>query len=613
MLSACGAASAPTPTDRAPRSAVVGDVPSAAPIVPADPLSEQLNLSFERGDHAIDGWWTRGDGYEVGPAQFAARSGKRGLRLASPTPNPSSSGVAGSILPIERARGRTIHLGGWIHTTGVTGFAALWLRADGADQGEVLGFDNMHDRAPKGTTEWTHYEVSIAVPIDARAVVFGALLVGTGEAWVDDLAFSFDAPTQPRPSADTVVPWVKQKAARLNTVEAGQGLDDLSPLSAMVSGARVVGLGEATHGTREFFQLKHRMLEYLVEKEGFRVFAIEANLTEARRVNDYVLHGKGTAAEALAGLYFWTWNTEEVLAMIEWLRRYNLEPKHKQPVQFLGIDMQTTNVAWPNVARYLKSVDSVYAKTLPVELGMITGATGAPAWAALSRDERKARRAALDAVVARLDAERASYTRKSSTQAWRSAREDARLVAQAATMLEATGSERFRSRDEAMAENLAWILAQEAKGTKVVLWAHNAHIAKSSPIVNLGQRLASEHGRQYVAFGFVFAEGAFQAVDMTKGARGLREFSLGPAPEADVSTAFSRAGCELCIVDLRKAPTGEVADWFAAPHPMRETGSVFSSEEAMTSPVRLAQRFDAIVFVRVTTRARPNPTAPAAN
>ncbi|MCH7872711.1 MAG: erythromycin esterase family protein [Planctomycetes bacterium] len=71
-----------------------------------------------------------------------------------------------------------------------------------------------------------------------------------------------------------VTRWVKANAVKLDTVEAGHGFADMQPIKAMVGSARIVGLGEATHGTREFFQLKHRMVEFLVEEMGFTIFAI---------------------------------------------------------------------------------------------------------------------------------------------------------------------------------------------------------------------------------------------------------------------------------------------------------------------------------------------------
>jgi hypothetical protein len=97
----------------------------------------------------------------------------------------------------------------------------------------------------------------------------------------------------------------------------------MQALKQLIGNARIVSLGEATHGTREFFQLKHRMLEFLATEMGFTIFSIEANMPEAYRLNDYVLNGTGDPAELLRGMYFWTWNTEEVLEMIRWMRAFN--------------------------------------------------------------------------------------------------------------------------------------------------------------------------------------------------------------------------------------------------------------------------------------------------
>ena len=90
-----------------------------------------------------------------------------------------------------------------------------------------------------------------------------------------------------------VAEWVRSTAIRLRTVEAGHGFADLQPLKRVVGNARIVSLGEATHGTREFFQLKHRLLEFLATEMGFTIFSIEANLPEAYRLNDYVLTRSG--------------------------------------------------------------------------------------------------------------------------------------------------------------------------------------------------------------------------------------------------------------------------------------------------------------------------------
>lgn len=780
---ACSAAAPSKPKTPAPCTPIVASSQPATqpksalrPAPKPDPLVDELNLSFERGDPKHpDHWELNGAGYSLSAETEAAHSGQRGLYLRAPTqPAAGAFGVAGASLPIERARGRRVRLSGWIRTRAVGGYAGLWLRVDGPNR-EVVSLDNMHDTGPRGTTDWRRYEIELDVPTESSHVVFGALLVGTGEAWVDDLDVGFDLldpkeavnvhgvvltadgklvpgalvaalrrhasrPVQvvetgrdgrfslSLPQADwafsataasgvagfrqphrlsstrtetlrlgrigftvngevrtkagarlpedarlvlarysnvegdlfvvplgadgkftarlppgqgysasvwskgvlsepknfsmsrdqyllvdatvisappdAVVDWVRGAAVRLSSPEAGHGLDDLAPLADTVRGARIVALGEATHGTREFFQMKHRLLEYLVEKQGFTVFAIEANLPEARKVNDYVLHGTGDPAKALAGLYFWTWNTEEVLAMIRWMRTYNLDPKHAHKVQFMGFDMQTTSVAWPNVVAYLQKVDPTYAATLPAKMSGFADSSIGMTWRSLVADDRKVMRDGADAVVARLDAQRSAYTARSSAKDWRFAREDARVVAQAANMFEG-GNGGSPVRDAAMAENVDYILSEEAKGEKVVLWAHNGHIADSPGW--MGHHLRVAHGAEYRNIGFVFAEGSFQAIDQTGHGQGLHEFTLGPAPDTDVSTAFTRAGCELCILDLHRAPEGPIGEWFRIQHPMRETGAVFRNEEDMTVPARLADLFDAVVFVRTTTRARPNP------
>ena len=84
-----------------------------------------------------------------------------------------------------------------------------------------------------------------------------------------------------------VTSWFKSAAIPLDSTSPESGLDDLRRMESIIGNARIVAMGEATHGTREFFQLKHRMLKFLVEKKGFTVFGIEANWPESLAINDY--------------------------------------------------------------------------------------------------------------------------------------------------------------------------------------------------------------------------------------------------------------------------------------------------------------------------------------
>src|SRR5215813_14252637 len=175
--------------------------------------------------------------------------------------------------------------------------------------------------------------------------------------------------------SESPVDWVRSHAIRLVTAEAGHGFADLQPIERIIGDARIVSLGEATHGSREFFQFKHRMLEFLASEMGFSIFSIEANMPEAYRLNDYVLNGTGDPAQLLRGMYFWTWDTEEVLDMIRWMRAFNQSGKGR--VEFTGFDMQTPAVAQDIARRFVSRYDAPYLSTFDPAAALVGTASAA--------------------------------------------------------------------------------------------------------------------------------------------------------------------------------------------------------------------------------------------
>jgi erythromycin esterase len=407
---------------------------------------------------------------------------------------------------------------------------------------------------------------------------------------------------RPLPAPSMVIDWIRGQTIPLLTSRARHGFADLAPLSDVVGSARVVALGEATHGTREFFQMKHRLLEYLVSELGFNVFAIEANWPESEAVDEYVRTGQGDPAKALAGLYFWTWNTEEVLDLIRWMRQWNAVPGHRQ-VRFYGFDMQAGAVAADRLAARLRQI----APALAAEVG--------PALAKLAADERAEESndkdlAAVAAVLPRI-AERLE-TRVGTAD--RQALVDRHYVEVLRQYTE-LGSDPLgnpRVRDRAMADNVRWIadIANIAEpGSRLVLWAHNGHIANADfRFTSMGHHLKAALGRNYLPVGFLFHHGGFQAVDATGHGHGVHEQTVGPPPAGTLEDTFERAGWPLCLLDLRRLPaSGPVAEWFRSLHPMREIGAAFRGEADMATEVVLPDRYEAVIYIEATTRARPNP------
>src|SRR5262245_28688700 len=151
-----------------------------------------------------------------------------------------------------------------------------------------------------------------------------------------------------------VIAWLKANAIPLATAEPGGDFKDLEPLRAVIGNARIVAMGEATHGTREFFQLKHRLIEYCVSQLGFTIIGFEAEYGTTLAVNDYVLDGKGSAADTVTGMGFSIWDTEEVLALVEWIRAWNAS--HDRKVKFYGFDMQSSAASALHLLGYLERV-----------------------------------------------------------------------------------------------------------------------------------------------------------------------------------------------------------------------------------------------------------------
>jgi len=138
----------------------------------------------------------------------------------------------------------------------------------------------------------------------------------------------------PGPAGPAVLRALRSGTVPLRTVRAGSGFDDLRPLETVLRGRRIVALGEASHGTSEFFRMKHRMLEFLVREMGFAHFAMELSPEDGQVIDAYI-HGAPTDPRRVL---YWPWATTEVMEMIEWMRAYNAERGSAPGLTFHGID-----------------------------------------------------------------------------------------------------------------------------------------------------------------------------------------------------------------------------------------------------------------------------------
>lgn len=417
---------------------------------------------------------------------------------------------------------------------------------------------------------------------------------------------------------DETVERLAEHVVPLERSAPGGGSADLGPLADALGDERVVGLGEATHGTREFFQLKHRIVRLLVAELGFRLFGLEANFPEARAVDRYVVSGDGDPEDALGELGYWTWNTEEMLALVEWLRAYNAGRPATEKVRFYGYDVQSARGHARAIRRFLERVDPDAGDDLAGDLATLEA--GRPGDDPEATKEWLVAAETVATTLETLFGRRGdAYRSETSDREWRLVRRHRRFVEQVRDLEAAKAFDGADApngvRDAAMAENVSWILDHESVD-RIVLWAHNGHVSKGTfgpgdretGPETMGHHLRGEFGDDYYALGFEFARGSFRArpdpetVDDPR----VREFSLESVPEGSASAALDGVGDQLFYLDVRTATDDRsVREWLGRELRLHNVGAVFFDDERDYASTDLATEFDGVVFVAETTGTVP--------
>ncbi len=557
-------------------------------------------------DATIPPWATFGGApgayeFALDPAQ--ARGGGPSLKIATMKAKPDEFGASAWYVDATPYRAKRVRLTGEVKTAGA-GSASLWLRIDGS---QIGGFDNMTaqigkgDRALHGDRGWTPLQIELDVPGDAMTLVFGDLLFGGGTMWstyprlqsVGEAQSAAAAAARPTGALDPaqralIEAALKRDAFALRTTDPEAPLDDLAGFDRDVASARIVGLGEASHGTAEFFRMKHRLFRDLVERHGVTVFAFEANLPEAREMDRYVTSGEGDPAHALHDLHFWTWQTGEVLALAKWMRAYNAAPGRHATLHFAGFDAQFPDVAAASVERFAAARSATAGEAVKQRYACLPASYAARE--AMSAGAKRACSASIATVAGSIaplhpDADTAR---------------DARVVEQyaAISLNPDAKNEAYGARDAAMAENVAWLAQTRYPGAKLALWAHNGHIGAQSgggaSGVPMGEHLREHFGPAYVPIGFAFDRGTITAFGGT-----LRSQTVSPAPAGMLESVLNDVGPELYL-PLRALPSGDpLARWLDGGTLSREPGALYdeNNQIAFFAPSKERERFDALIFV----------------
>ena len=418
-------------------------------------------------------------------------------------------------------------------------------------------------------------------------------------------------------TTEVVTAWLKQNSIPIKYTESGHDFSDLQPLKKILQNVQVIGLGEATHGTQEFFKMKHRLVEFLVTQMGFTAFALESSYSNCQPINDYILTGKGDRAAILTNQGYMAWDTEEFSAMLNWLRVYNQKVPEKKKIRFYGIDVLSfQGVGREKVLAYVQKYAPEKAATTD-SLFRVLAAEENNWPGRLNQSVLQSAFMPLHELTSYFTTNKNKLVASSSPKEWEQAYKflevmEQGLYANVKDVPPSLSSKKL-SRDEYMAQNLLYIMEKERPGTKFMVWLHNWHISIRPENKNLGYNLRQSLADRYYALGFECYEGTFQArVLMPDGYWGeLRADTIFPVQQS-LAWYLKRTAAKNLFLNLRNIVSGPVvAKWLETP--IRFSGGNWGYRGASKNfEIRkIKNLYDGILFIERSTPVHPTKNAMA--
>jgi len=402
---------------------------------------------------------------------------------------------------------------------------------------------------------------------------------------------------------------------------------DYRPLLDLVGDAELVLLGEASHGTHDFYFERAEVTRRLIVEKGFNAVAVEADWPDAYRVNRYV-RGEGEDADANAALSgferfpTWMWRNTVVLEFVEWLREYNSSRSEANGTGFYGLDLYSLFNSMAAVVRYLDEVDpdaaqrARYRYSCFEHFGEDSQAYGYTASFDLSRScEDEAVNQLME-----LQKRGMNYLRSrdgESVDDFFDAEQNARLVKNAEEYYRSMFRGRQSSwnlRDTHMTETIEAIrsyLARRGRAPKIVLWAHNSHLgdARATEMghrgeLNVGQLIRQRHARSAALIGFTTYTGTVTAAHEWDDPGEVKR--VRPALPDSFELAFHETGLSRFFLPLGNGATQ--LELFKKPRLERAIGVIYRPETERVShyfQADLPRQFDAVFHFDETRAVEP--------
>jgi erythromycin esterase len=414
---------------------------------------------------------------------------------------------------------------------------------------------------------------------------------------------------------DAAAAWLRQRAARLPDEIVGS----LPPLDELAGHARIIALGEATHGSRELADLRFAVTRYLVQRHGVRLIAIEYSTSRLGILNAWALGGAVTDTDAQHALNSGWIGRRTLGDLVRWLRGWNAEHPADR-VRLVGVDPQDNERARAGLLAVLRAAYGDSGITgLDSAIHEIAVADS-QAWVFGDSRISTATYRTLAEVVARLDSDAPLLVRQVGADSVDAARDAARQLVQFADF-NAEGRS-IRSRDWYMAANLMRAIDAAPAGARAVFWTHNAHASlatgRAPQARTSGAFLRQALGCDYRALATSFGEGAFVAQLPNDPQDRLAVSSLPPAPPETIDGVMGSVHGAAVVATWSCNPRPrDVPPWLQRAEPLHWIGGIFEpgslASEAFR-PFNLVDDFDGIFYLPKVTADRvfsDRPVIPA--
>jgi erythromycin esterase-like protein len=402
--------------------------------------------------------------------------------------------------------------------------------------------------------------------------------------------------------------------------------DGMGPLLEAIGDSALVLIGEATHGTHEFYRTRAELTKALITAKRFNLVAVEADWPDAYRVNRWVRHA-ASESDATAALDDftrfprWMWRNRDVVDFLDWLRAHNTPQSASTRVGFYGLDLYSLHASMEAVLLYLRKVDPDAAERARYRYGCLEDFGEDPQAYAYAAKIGLSRSCEDDVIAQLLDLRRraadyASRDGRIAADEYFYAEQNARLVRNAEEYYRAMFGGRVESwnlRDTHMVETLDALLAhvrQTVGDARAVIWAHNSHLGDARATymgeigeLNLGQLVRQEHGAHAFLVGFTTHVGTVTAAsNWDEPAQRKR---VRPSIAGSYERLFHETGVDRFLLLLREDPLREA---LRDERLERAIGVIYRPESERLSHyfrARLSEQFDAVIHVDQTSALEP--------